>query len=173
MVWVPGTDYPPAQQHVGYPVSVLADGTDTGATPVPAHEAVIGWRAGCDCGWRGGQFYPRAEWPSDTGAVPAAVEGWEGVTATCGEWARHVQQAVPELSIYELTRQLDDIRAALTDAVAAARRTGLSWSEVGHAAGVSADHAAQEWGPPAPRPDTRHVPRRRGPQPRPGLGPAR
>jgi len=42
---------------------------------------VIGWRAGCDCGWRGGQFYPRAEWPSDTGAVPAAVEGWEGVTA--------------------------------------------------------------------------------------------
>ena len=97
MVWVPGTDYPPAQQHVGYPVSVLADGTDTGATPLPAHEAVIGWRAGCDCGWRGGQFYPRAEWPSDTGAVPAAVEGWEGVTATCEEWARHVQQAVPEL----------------------------------------------------------------------------
>ena len=34
MVWVPGTDYPSAQQHVGYPVSVLADGTDTGATPL-------------------------------------------------------------------------------------------------------------------------------------------
>ena len=108
MVWVPGTDYPPAQQHVGYPVSVLADGTDTGATPLPDNEAVIGWRAGCDCGWRGRQFYPRAEWPSSTGAVPAAVEGWEGITATCGEWVRHVQQAVPELSIYELARQLTD-----------------------------------------------------------------
>ena len=116
MVWVPGTDYPPAQQHVGYPVSVLADGLDTGATPLPAHEAVIGWRAGCDCGWRGRQFYPRAEWPSTTGAVPTAVEGWEDATATCGEWVRHVQQAVPELSIYELGRQLTDIRAALTDA---------------------------------------------------------
>jgi len=92
MVWVPGTDYPPAQQHVGYPVSVLDDGTDAGATPLSVNEAVIGWRAGCDCGWRGGQFYPRAEWASDTGAVPAAVEGWEGVAATCGEWARHVQQ---------------------------------------------------------------------------------
>ena len=114
MVWVPGTDYPPAQQHVGYPVSVLADGTDTGATPLPANEAVIGWRAGCDCGWRGRQFYPRAEWPSATGEVPAAVEGWDGATATCGEWARHLQQAVPELSIYELSRQLTDIRAALT-----------------------------------------------------------
>jgi len=61
MVWVPGTDYPPAQQHVGYPVSVLVDGTDTGATPLPAHEAVIGWRAGCDCGGRGAHFYPRAK----------------------------------------------------------------------------------------------------------------
>jgi hypothetical protein len=60
-------------------------------------------------GWRGRQFYPRAEWPSNTGAVPAEVEGWEGVTATCGEWARHVQQAVPELSIHELSRQLTDI----------------------------------------------------------------
>jgi hypothetical protein len=37
MVWVPGTDYPPVQQHVGYPVSVLADGTDTGATPPTGH----------------------------------------------------------------------------------------------------------------------------------------
>ena len=138
MVWVPGTDYPPAQQHVGYPVSVLADGTDTGATPLPANEAVIGWRAGCDCGWRGRQFYPRAEWPSPTGAVPAAVEGWEGATATCGEWVRHVQQAVPELSIHELARQLTDIRATLTDAVAVARRAGLSWAQIGDAAGVSA-----------------------------------
>ena len=60
MVWIPGTDYPPAQQHVGYPVSVLPDGTDTGATPLPDNEAVIGWRSGCDCGWRGRQFYPRA-----------------------------------------------------------------------------------------------------------------
>jgi len=173
MVWVPGTDYPPAQQHVGYPVSVLADGTDTGATPLPANEAVIGWRAGCDCGWRGGQFYPRAEWPSDTGAVPAAVEGWEGVTATCGEWARHVQQAAPDLPIYELTRQLDFIRGALSNAVAAARRAGLSWAEIGHAAGVSADRAAQEWGPAVPRPDSRRAPRRRGPQARPEIGPAR
>ena len=42
MVWVPGTDYPSAQQHIGYPVSVLADGTDTGATPLRDNDAVIG-----------------------------------------------------------------------------------------------------------------------------------
>ena len=29
MVWIPGTDYPSAQQHVGYPFSVRVDGTDT------------------------------------------------------------------------------------------------------------------------------------------------
>ena len=151
MVWVPGTDYPPAQQHVGYPVSVLADGTDSGATPLPANEAVIGWRAGCDCGWRGGQFYPRAEWPSTTGAVPAAVEGWEGVTATCEEWVRHVLNAVPELSIYELARHLAETNAQLSDAVRSGRRAGLSWTQIAQAAGIDADHAARRWGPSATR----------------------
>ena len=172
MVWVPGTDYPPAQQHVGYPVSVLADGTDTGATPLPDNDAVIGWRSGCDCGWRGRQFYPRAEWPSPTGAVPAAVEGWEGVTATCGEWVRHVQQAVPELSIYELARQLTDIRATLTEAVTVARRAGLSWAQIGDAAGISADHAARRWGNTVAR-SSRRPSRRDGPAPRPDCGPTR
>jgi hypothetical protein len=146
MVWIPGADYPLAQQHVGYPVSVLADGIDTGATPLPAHEAVIGWRAGCDCGWRGRQFYPGAEWLSATGAVPTAVEGWETTTATCGKWVRHVQHAVSGLSIYGLARQLTDLRATLNEAVAVARRAGLSWAQIGDAAGVSAEHAARRWG---------------------------
>ena len=173
MVWVPGTDYPPAQQHIGYPVSVLDDGTDTGATPLRDNAAVIGWRAGCDCGWRGRQFYPRAEWPSATGAVPAAVEGWDGVTATCGEWVRHVQQAVPELSIYELARHLADTRAKLTEAVAAARRAGLSWAQIGDAAGISADHAARRWGRGVARGDLPPAHRRAGGAPRPETGPTR
>ena len=95
MVWVPGTDYPPAQQHVGYPVSV------------------------------------------------------QGVTATCGEWARHVQQAVPELSIYELARHLAETNAQLRDAVRSGRRAGLSWPQIARAAGIDTDHAAQRWGPSA------------------------
>ena len=173
MVWVPGTDYPPAQQHVGYPVSVLADGSDTGATPLRDNDAVIGWRAGCDCGWRGRQFYPRAEWPSPTGAVPAAVEGWEGVTATCGEWVRHVQQAVPELSIYELARQLADTRAKLTEAVTVARRAGLSWAQIGDAAGISADHAARRWGRGGARGAHPPTARRANGAPRPDTGPTR
>lgn len=151
MVWVPGTDYPPAHQHVGYPVSVLADGTDTGATPLPAHEGAVGWRAGCDCGWRGGQLYPRAEWPSDTGAVPAAVEGWEGVTATCEEWVHHVLKTVPELSIYELARHLADTNAQLNEAVRSGRRAGLSWSQIARATGIDVYHAARQWGPRATR----------------------
>ena len=108
---------------------------------------MVGWRAGCDCGWRGGQFYPRAEWPSTTGAVPAAVEGWEGVTATCDEWARHVLNAVPELSIYELARHLADTNAQLTEAVMSGRRAGLSWTQIARAAGTTADQAARRWGP--------------------------
>jgi len=94
------------------------------------------------------QFYPRAEWPSETGA---AVEGWEGVTATCGEWARHVQQAVPELSIYELARHLAETNAQLRDAVRSGRRAGLSWTQIAQAAGLDTDHAARRWGPSATR----------------------
>ena len=171
MVWVPGTDYAPAQQHVGYPVSVLADGSETGATPLPANEAVIGWRSGCDCGRRGRRFYPRAEWPSPSGDVPVAVEGWEDATATCREWVRHVQQAVPELPVHELARQLTDIQATLTEAVSVARRAGLSWAQIGDAAGVSADHAARRWGSSGAgrgRPPTR----RANDAPRPDAGPA-
>jgi hypothetical protein len=166
MVWIPGTDYPPAQ-HVGYPVSVLRDGTDTStdtdASPLRDNDAVIGWRAGCDRGWRGRQFYPH------TGAVPAALEGWEGITATCGEWARHVQQIVPELSVYELARQLADTGAKLNEAVTLARRAGLSWAQIGDAAGISADHA-QRWGNPPARNSHRPPPRRDGPAPRPDCG---
>ncbi len=173
MVWVPGTDYPPAQQHVGYPISVLADGTETGATPLPAHEAVIGWRSACDCGWRGRQFYPRAEWPSPTGAVPAAVEGWEDATATCGEWVRHVQQAVPGLPVHELARQLTAIQTTLTEAVAVARRAGLSWAQIGDAAGVSADHAARRWGRGGVRGVHPPIVRRADGAPRPDTGPTR
>ena len=173
MVWVPGTDYPTAQLHVGYPVSVLADGTDTGATPLRDNDAVIGWRSGCDCGWRGRQFYPRAEWPSATGAVPSAVEGWEGITATCGEWVSHVQQAVPELSIYELASQLTDIQATLTEAVTVARRAGLSWAQIGDAAGVSADHAARRWGRGGMRGGHLPTSRRADRAPRPDTGPTR
>jgi hypothetical protein len=171
MVWIPGTDYPRAQ-HVGYPVSVSADGTDTGTTPLPAHKAMIGWRTGCDCGWRGRQFYPRAERLSATGAVPAAVEGWEDATATRGEWVRHIQQAVPELSIYELGRHLTDIRAALTDAVAAARWTGLSWAQIGDAAGVSSA-PARRWGRGGIRNEHPPATRRANGAPRPDVGPTR
>jgi hypothetical protein len=173
MVWVPGTDYLTAQQRVGYPVSVLADGTDTGATPLRDSAAVIEWRAGCDCGWRGHQFYPRTEWPSPTGAVPSTVEGWEDISATCGEWVRHVQQAVPELSIYELARQLTYTRAKLTEAVTLARRAGLSWAQIGDAAGISADHAARRWGRGGGRGEHPPATRRGNGAPRPENGPTR
>ena len=147
MVWIPRTDYRPAKEHVGYPVSVLTDGTDTGAVPVEDGDRVVGWRAGYDCGWRGAQFYPRAEWPSATGAVPLAVEGGEDVTATCDEWVGHILETVPELSIYELARHLADTNAQLTEAVRSGRRAGLSWTQIARAAGIDVHRAARRWGP--------------------------
>ena len=62
MAWVHDTGYGPTYTHAGFPVSVLVDGSETGTVPVRVAAQVIGWRAACDCGWRGPQFYPRAEW---------------------------------------------------------------------------------------------------------------
>ena len=173
MVWVPGTDDPSAQQHVGHPVSVLPDGTDTGATPLRDNDGLIGWRSGCDCGWRGRHFYPRAEWLSSTGAVPAALEGWDGITTTCGEWVRHFQQAVPELSIHGLARHLTDTGAKPTEAVTHARRASSSWAQIGDAAGISADHTARRWGRGGVRGDHQPTVGRGDRAPRPDAGPTR
>ncbi len=87
------TGYRPAYDHEGAPITVLSDGRvlqshhdDTGA---PVTGSVLGWRAGCDCGWTGTQLFPRAEYdlqpaegnvpidgiyPAEDGIYPAEVD---------------------------------------------------------------------------------------------------
>lgn len=155
MGWIHDSGYRPAYAHEGYPASVLLDGTDTGSSSRQIEPSVIGWRAACECGWRGVQFYPRAEWPSPTGMAPAGVEGWESGTATFSEWQRHLDRALPELAVHDLARTLAVTETRLRDAVGVARRAGLSWSRIGAVAGMTSEQAVRRWGadarPGAPR----------------------
>ncbi|MGH3613631.1 MAG: tetratricopeptide repeat protein [Pseudonocardia sp.] len=91
------------------------------------------------------QFYPRSEWPSPTGIAPDGVDGWETGTAAFAEWERHLARIVPELAVHDLVSQLAELEKGVRDAVHAARRTGVSWSGVGRAAGIMA-HDAQTGG---------------------------
>lgn len=99
MAWVHDTGYAPAYDHTGYPVSVLLDGTETASSSARTASEVIGWRSGCECGWRAMQFYPRSGWPSSTGSAPDGVDGWETGTAAFAGWDRHLERVLPELAV--------------------------------------------------------------------------
>lgn len=135
MSWAHDSGYEPAYAHVGYPVAIQIDGSETASSNAPTPLEVIGWRSACECGWRGSQFYPRTEWPSTTALAPDAVDGWENGTATFSEWRRHLDRAVPDLAVHDLARQLADIEERLTRSCHAARFAGLSWARITKAAG--------------------------------------
>jgi hypothetical protein len=65
-------------------------GTEPSTPPDQIGPRVTGWRDGCQCGWRGTQFYLRAEWPDTAYAhAPDAVE------QQCrAEWERHLHVAL-------------------------------------------------------------------------------
>lgn len=145
MGWTHDTGYRPAYDHEGYPASVLDDGTDTSTWTRAIGERVTGWRAACECGWRG-QFYPRAEWPTPTGVAPEAVDGFETGGGTYAEWSAHLAAALPELVVHDAARRLAAARDELERAVDTARAAGTSWSTIGDAAGMSRQAAHERWG---------------------------
>ncbi|WP_249068720.1 hypothetical protein [Modestobacter muralis] len=121
--------------------------------------AVVGWVAGCECGWRG-RPWTRVPSPelADRGARLLATGGdfydLEGPeeTLVMDEWRAHI---APFLTL-EVLRDAAERHAAtgraLDEAVAAARTAGASWSDVGQATGMSRQSAHVRW--------------RRDPQPR-------
>ena len=139
MSWVHDSGYQPAYAHIGYPVAVQVDGSETASSSAASSLEVIGWRSACDCGWRGTRFYSRGEWPSVTAAAPDAVDGWEDGTATFVEWRSHLDRVLPELAVHDIAQQLVEVEDRLALACQAARFAGLSWAHITRAAG---GHAA-------------------------------
>jgi hypothetical protein len=145
MGWVHNTGWQPAYAHEGYAASVLDDGTDTGAWSAEIGQRVTGWRAACECGWRGGTFYPRAEWPSESGMAPPNVDGDEAGGGCYREWHEHLHDALPELAVYDLTEEIKERQDRLGEAVKRARARGVSWSTIGRACGTTRQAAHLRW----------------------------
>lgn len=103
MAWAHDTGHLPAYRHTGDVASVLADGTDTGITSAAVQPQVVGWRAACECGWRGQQLYPRAEWPSPTGGPPELVDGRDTGGGAFAEWDVHLGGVLPDLAVHTCT----------------------------------------------------------------------
>jgi hypothetical protein len=145
MGWIHDTGYDSAYDHEGWAASVLTDGTDTGTWSAEIAPRVVGWRAACACGWRGNQFYPRAEWPSKTGFTPDDVDGWENDTGCYAEWDAHLRETLPALAIHDLTQQIAKAQDELIEAVRRARSAGVSWTTIGDAADITRQSAHERW----------------------------
>lgn len=151
MGWIHDTGYDPAYAHEGWAAAVLDDGTDTACWTRATGARVTGWRAACECGWRGAQFYPRAEWPTASGRAPEQVEGMREDGSELGggclaEWLEHLHAALPALAVHDLTQTISRAQAELGDAVARARDAGASWTTIGAAAGITRQSAHERWG---------------------------
>jgi len=141
MSWVHDTGYGPALDHEGGVADVLEADTDPSTPPDQLGPRVIGWRSGCQCGWRGTQFFLRSEWPSSEYALAS-----DEVEQLCMvEWERHLRVAMPLLAIHDLTQQIALAQEDLDQAVGAARAADISWTAIGEAAGVSRQSAHERW----------------------------
>jgi hypothetical protein len=113
---------------------------------------VVGWVAGCTCGWRG---VPWARVPAGELADPAArrlaIPGpWADLEAAdeqriMAEWRRHIAawQALEDIE-QAAARQAAATRA-LDDAVRTAVTAGASWADIGRATGLSGPTATERW----------------------------
>lgn len=147
MGWQHVTGYDPALDHEGWVATMLDDGSEAGGWPLPEGRQATGWRSACECGWRG-PLWPRAEWPSDDGWPPQAVEeGEPGSNGGCyRQWRAHLAEALPELAVHDTARRLEEVRAELDTAVITARAAGTSWERIGDAAGMTRQSAHERWG---------------------------
>lgn len=144
MSWIHDTGYGPASDHEGGVADVLEEGTDPSTPPDQIGPRVVGWRSGCDCGWRGAQFYLRSDWPvTEYALAPDQVEGH-----CMAAWERHLRVAMPVLAIHDLTQQIAQAQDDLVDAVSMARAAGASWTVIGEAAGITRRSASERWSEP-------------------------
>ena len=113
--------------------------------------AVVGWVAGCTCGWRGTPWTRVPPGLADPAARRLAVTGpWADLEAADEnrvrqEWRRHIAgwQALENVEA-AAARQAAAARA-LDEAVGAALTAGASWADIGRAAGMTGRSATERW----------------------------
>lgn len=152
-------------QHEGWVVPVFADGAEgVGTTSAQGvlvsmdpeewrpDAAVIGWRPGCDCGWRG-QVWTRVAAPdlADPDSRLLAVTGpWADLedadeTLVIDEWRRHIAPWKGLEAIEDAAAGHAAATRSLNEAVRAAKAAGASWADIGRAAGISRQSAHERW----------------------------
>lgn len=113
--------------------------------------AVVGWAAGCTCGWRGTPWTRVPPELADPAAQRLAVTGPCADLEAADEnrvrqdWRRHIAgwQALEDVEA-AAARQAAAARA-LDEAVRTAVAAGASWADIGRAAGLTGRSATERW----------------------------
>lgn len=157
-------------EHEGWIVPLFADGlegegtssargilvrdpaTNTGKEDWRPYAAVVGWAAGCECGWRGRPWTRVVSSAQADRArrLLAADVDWADLdqideTLIIDEWRNHI---APWQSVEAVEDASAESRAAgerLDEAVRAARRSGASWADIGRATGMTRQSANERW----------------------------
>lgn len=98
--WGPFAEQIDADRHEGYAARILPDGTETGTWTYETRE-FTGYRAHCECGWRGTTTYP----PTERGAE-LADEEWDRDHLRPLIDAEAQRHSVTAARLLDLTREL-------------------------------------------------------------------
>lgn len=152
--------------HEGWVVPLFADGAEGaggssalgvlvkvgGVEEWRPDAAVIGWAAGCECGWRGRPWtrVPSADLADRSErllAVPGKyfdlIEDDEALVFQ--EWLWHIGPAAAALEVEAAAGRLAAAVDGLDETVQAARTVGVSWADIGRATGMTRQSANQRW----------------------------
>ena len=154
-------------EHEGWVVPLFADGAQamgtesgkgllvrnaTGAEEWRPDAAVIGWAMGCECSWRG-QPWTRvrdAALADPAARLLATRDEYHYLSEAdeeqlLNEWRTHVAPWTSLEVVQDAAQRLDAAAAELDTAVAAARKSGATWADVGRAAGMTRQSANERW----------------------------
>ncbi|MBN1095853.1 hypothetical protein JKP76_07310 [Blastococcus sp. TML/C7B] len=113
---------------------------------------VVGWVAGCTCGWRGAPWVRATAWKlADPAARRLAVPGpWADLDTAdehrvITEWRRHIAGWQALEDVEQTAARHAAAARALDQAVRTAVAAGASWSDIGRATGMSSRSATQRW----------------------------
>jgi hypothetical protein len=114
--------------------------------------AVVGWAAGCECGWRG-RPWTRVPSPdlADPGARLLATSGnfydldGPDEARVIDEWRSHIAPFTTIEVLEEAAARHAATRGELDEAVRAARAAGASWADIGRATGMTRQSANVRW----------------------------
>ncbi|MGH9062665.1 MAG: hypothetical protein ACRD0L_01565 [Acidimicrobiales bacterium] len=114
--------------HEGYPAAVLDDGAELSTWTGETEHRTVGYRAVCECGWRGSTVRPGAQYPDE--AAQRLI---------MAEWDDHTVSLRRELERVAGLAELAESFAELRRTVRAAITRGATAAEVAQALGVRED----------------------------------